>query len=55
MAAPLWLTAAVPLAGVDAAAVADAAGRFAGGAFLALPVLLAAALLLRRARTRARR
>jgi hypothetical protein len=55
MAAHLWLAAAAPLATVDAASVAEAAGRFAGGAFLALPVLLAAALLLRRARPRARR
>jgi hypothetical protein len=52
-----WSSIPAALAGVDAGAVADVAGGLAGGALLALPVLLAAALLFRRARAgvRARR
>jgi hypothetical protein len=50
-----WISIPAALAGLDAGAVANAAGGFAGGAFLALPILLAAALLVRRVRRSARR
>jgi hypothetical protein len=52
--ASAWFSIPVAIAGMDPGAVAEVAGGFAGGAFLALPVLLAAALLFRRARARAR-
>jgi hypothetical protein len=48
-----WIS--IPAALVDAGAMADVAGGLAGGALLALPVLLATALLFRRARVRTRR
>jgi hypothetical protein len=55
MAVHAWISIPAPLTVLDAAAAADVAGGLAGGALLALPILLAAAILARRARPGARR